>query len=139
MHNLSFFRSLPCYSGNLFNSFKDTMAFFQELVYGRKYDNSLRATCKGTAVAEAVLELEQVQAEWTKVLDLLKNEDIERKAAVQMQSDMDDGPGEQCELELLRKPRRNIQREAKTISRQSRTRLCELTAASLPSRRHWRG
>eukprot|EP00435_Cladocopium_sp_Y103_P041676 s3895_g11.t1 len=75
-----------------------------DLTFGRKYDHCLRATCKSTGVPEAMLEQEQVQTAWTTVLDLLKNEEIERKAAVRMQSENDDGAGEQCELELLRKP-----------------------------------
>ena len=76
----------------------------EDLIYGRKFDNALRVSCKSNAVPEAVLEQENVQAEWGKILDLLKNEEIERKAAAQLMTQPDQGAGEQCEIELLRKP-----------------------------------
>ena len=76
----------------------------QDLIFGRKYDNILKATCKGSTVAEAVLEHETVLSEWNKILALLKNEEIERKTAQGQSAENDDGAGEPCELELLRTP-----------------------------------
>ena len=43
-------------------------------------------------------------SEWNKVLALLKNEEIERKAAQGLLAETDDATGEPDELELLRKP-----------------------------------
>ena len=73
-------------------------------MFGRKYDNGLRQVCKTGSVPEAVLENEQVQTEWTKIHDLLKNEEAERKAAAGLAAEAEEATGEQCELEMLRKP-----------------------------------
>ena len=62
----------------------------QHLVFGRKFDNSLKSSCKACAVAEAVLEHE--------------NEEIERKTAQGLMAEKEESAGEPCELELLRKP-----------------------------------
>ena len=76
----------------------------QDLVYDRKFDNSLKATCKGCAVAEAVFEHEHVSSAWNKILGLLKDEEIERKTAQGLMAEKEESAGEPCELELLRKP-----------------------------------
>ena len=76
----------------------------QDLVFGRKFDNSLKQSCKACAVAEAAMEHENVSSEWNKILGLLKNEEIERKTAQGLMAEKEEGAGEACELELLRKP-----------------------------------
>lgn len=76
----------------------------QDLVFGRKFDNGMKQSCKACAVAEAVMEHENVSSEWNKILGLLKNEEIERKTAQGLMAEQEEGAGEACELELLRKP-----------------------------------
>jgi hypothetical protein len=76
----------------------------QDLVFGRKFDNSLKQSCKACAVAEAAMEHENVSSEWNKILGLLKNEEIERKTAQGLMAEKEESAGEPCELELLRKP-----------------------------------
>lgn len=50
------------------------------------------------------MEHENVSSEWNKILALLKNEEVERKTAQGLEAEKEDGVGEPCELELLRKP-----------------------------------
>ena len=107
----------------------------QDLIFGRKYDNILKATCKGSTVAEAVLEHETVLSEWNKILALLKNEEIERKTAQGQSAENDDGAGETCELELLRKPPQQHSEGSESYRKAVANRRLELTAASIQNRR----
>ena len=88
----------------------------QDLVYDRKFDNSLKATCKGCAVAEAVFEHEHVSSAWNKILGLLKDEEIERKTAQGLMAEKEEGAGEPCDR------RRGRSRERRSSGRDRRRR-----------------